>query len=150
MPKTPQVCRDCGKTEPVVRFAKRHAACNTCRHLREQARVSVDWRAFFAIWLGHARSTRQSEVTVTPEQLIEMLVEQGGLCALSGKKLTRQSGDLAKASVDRLDTARGYDLDNVRLVAWAVNRMRNNMTDEVFQSWVTALANTRQRAHTVS
>lgn len=79
-----------------------------------------------------------------------MLVEQGGNCALSGRKLTRQRGDLAKASIDRMSPAKGYTPDNVRLVSWAVNRMRNSMTDAEFRGWVMALANTPNPADTVS
>lgn len=79
-----------------------------------------------------------------------MLIDQGGLCAMSNRKLTRLSGELTKASIDRIDAAKGYTLENVRLVAWAVNRMRNTMSDMEFQSWITALANTPDFGQSVS
>jgi len=71
-----------------------------------------------------------------------MIVEQRGLCALSGVKLTRRQGDLAKVSIDRLDHGSEYVVGNVRLVTWAVNRMRNTMSDQEFLTWIKAIANT--------
>jgi hypothetical protein len=58
---------------------------------------------------------------------------QGGKCAVTGipMRLPR-SGDRRgpwTATVDRVDSARGYTEDNVRLVCWAFNSACGNWTD---------------------
>jgi hypothetical protein len=38
-------------------------------------------------------------------------------------------------SLDRIDSARGYEIDNIRWVCVAVNFMMNQWGDEVFRSF---------------
>lgn len=81
--------------------------------------------------------------------------EQGGMCALSGvpitppvrtsckslitgKKTTRYEGD---ASLDRIDSYKGYIEGNVQWVHKSVNRMKMNMTDEELINWCTKISN---------
>ncbi len=80
---------------------------------------------------------------------------QNGVCALSGvemtppvrtsckkegtgKKTTRYEGN---ASLDRIDSFKGYIEGNVQWVHKSVNRMKMNMTDEELISWCTKISN---------
>lgn len=63
---------------------------------------------------------------------------QGGKCALSGITMIlppttlaweRRTGDPWKASLDRIDNARGYFRDNVRFVTVIANVARQNFSD---------------------
>ena len=62
-------------------------------------------------------------------------------CALSGieiKFITSNSEYCSKeqtASLDRIDSTKGYTLDNVQWVHKAVNNMKMNLTDQNFINW---------------
>jgi hypothetical protein len=69
--------------------------------------------------------------TITAHDLVALWEQQGGKCALSGLAMTLAQGqrDARAASVDRIDSSRGYEPGNVRLVTWMVNRARASWSD---------------------
>lgn len=65
------------------------------------------------------------------------------LCPLSGKSLIYHRGKRdseANASLDRIDSNKGYVKGNLRWVDKHVNKMRLNWTDEEFLSLVAEIA----------
>lgn len=54
-----------------------------------------------------------------------------GYCALSGQELSMKFGGRT-ASLDRIDSTRGYEPDNVQWVSCEVNMMKRNLTQERF------------------
>lgn len=87
-----------------------------------------------------------TETPVTPAKLMELWHKQNGLCALSSIEMTWGSGHgIARPtsiSIDRIDQTRGYELDNVRLVCYAVNCFRGRMSDKEMYEMARALYNT--------
>lgn len=85
--------------------------------------------------------------SLTHAQLIELFDRQGGLCALSGIKLTWGRGAVQSTSlsIDRLDSRRGYHLDNVRLICTAINAFRGNGTDAEMIELARAIITHHQR-----
>lgn len=74
---------------------------------------------------------RGYECTITLEELDALLVPM--TCALTGWKLrwdVSNIWDPLAPSPDRRDSRFGYVSGNVRIVAWSINRMRGDMTDE--------------------
>ena len=43
--------------------------------------------------------------------------EQRGLCALTGVQMTHKSAGIYNGSVDRIDSSKGYTVDNIQLVS---------------------------------
>jgi hypothetical protein len=68
--------------------------------------------------------------------LADLLVKQGGVCALSGEHLTlpiKSSRDNHfNTSIDRIDSSKGYTRDNVQLVTKKVNRHKLDSSDPDF------------------
>lgn len=68
----------------------------------------------------------------------ELFEKQYGICALSGLKLkfSNSSKDFAygniTASLDRIDSNKGYFLGNVQWVHKVINKMKQNLTDKEF------------------
>ena len=89
--------------------------------------------------LKHSRQ-KTHEWNLTPEELVEIWVEQGGRCALSGVALTHHldgSGtNEFNASIDRINNEEGYSKINVRLVAYRINIMRHTLSTDMFWWWV--------------
>ena len=63
----------------------------------------------------------------------EWIREQGNRCALTGlefvPRMTAAKHPLG-ASIDRIDSKRGYTKDNCRLVVWGINRFKADNDDE--------------------
>jgi len=73
---------------------------------------------------------------ITPEDLKETWGAQKGICPLTGwhmvKPLTwikRGSSAFNRASVDRIDSSKGYTRDNIRFVALMANHAKNKFSD---------------------
>lgn len=63
--------------------------------------------------------------------------DQKGLCALTGKKMSLRGNKNSEEtfnsfSIDRIDSTRGYTKDNVHLIRWGVNSIKNNMSMDKF------------------
>lgn len=78
--------------------------------------------------------TRRIEFRLSVEDAWSLFQEQGGLCALSGVSLTCYAprGERPSASLDRIDSSKGYSLDNVQWVHKHVNLMKRSLSNEEF------------------
>lgn len=76
----------------------------------------------------------QSSNDVTIDDLLAIWSKQDGRCAISGIPMTCIKGMgyqvPTNVSIDRIDSSIGYLRDNVELVCWAVNCMKNRLTKE--------------------
>ena len=66
------------------------------------------------------------------------------VCPVFGYKLKFGGGERESnsASIDRIDSAKGYTKDNVQIISYLANLMKNNATDEeqvMFANWVLKL-----------
>jgi predicted DNA-binding transcriptional regulator AlpA len=74
------------------------------------------------------------------EDVSPLLEAQDYRCAVSGREFSFEPVGPSKLSpyapsLDRIDSARGYEIDNIRWVCVAVNFMMNQWGDEVFRSF---------------
>jgi len=82
---------------------------------------------------------RNIDFKLTIEEAYQKLVDQNFKCALSGVdiKITKYitiDKDL-NASIDRIDSSKGYTLDNIQWVHKDINFMKNNHSDDKFINW---------------
>jgi hypothetical protein len=92
--------------------------------------------------------TRNLEFDITLEELWEKFQEQGGRCAISGVGLTLTGNSRSHrtnredtASVDRIDSLKGYTKDNIQWVHKDINLMRNKLGMAEFIEWCNKIAN---------
>lgn len=97
-------------------------------------------------WTGHELITgslwtrikkqavaRELDFTLTIEQAWEMFENQKRRCALSGLNISFGSGKSGHtASLDRIDSTKGYVLDNVQWVHKEINMMKRNLPEAHF------------------
>lgn len=81
----------------------------------------------------------QNDDRVTAEFLLHLWHEQRGLDCWTGRAMTTTRG-LVNGKVtptlctpDRRDNTRGYDMDNIRLSQWIINKMRGDMSEADFR-----------------
>ncbi len=81
---------------------------------------------------------RNLEFTVSIEEAWNKAVEQEFRCALSGESLTftaTRSDTTATASLDRIDSSRGYTVDNIQWVHKRVNLIKQNLPEKELLDW---------------
>jgi len=118
----------------------RSTCCETCRSDKNYKGVGSLSSTFFSRILEGAKA-RKIEVAVTKEQILELLEKQEYKCALSGMPLimsrtfskdrTNQASSTT-ASLDRIDSSKGYVLGNVQWVHKDVNLMKNKFDNQYF------------------
>ena len=114
--------------------------CEDCRNDKNYKGVGNLSSTFFSRILEGAR-VRNIEVSVTKEQILELLEKQDYKCALSGMPLvmsrsfSKDRTNLASsttASLDRIDSSKGYILGNVQWVHKDINIMKNKFDNQHF------------------
>lgn len=76
---------------------------------------------------------RGLEVSVTPDDIWKLYMRQNKKCRFTGKELSfHKNCNIIDGSVDRIDSNKGYTIDNIQIVHKIVNRMKNNSTDKDF------------------
>jgi hypothetical protein len=81
---------------------------------------------------------RKIEFKITREEAWEIYKSQKELCALSGIPIffgESYSNDITTASMDRIDSSKGYSPKNIQWVHKRVNQMKNDMTQDKFLEW---------------
>ena len=121
------------------------SGCHKCRSPRRSA---------WACWMGAGEmsgtywgsilagaKTRSLDVSITKEYVWTLLLAQGRRCVLSGVPI---GFDDATASLDRIDSSRGYVPENVQWVHKVINRMKGTLSDDEFKSWCRTVAAQRR------
>lgn len=147
-----KVCGICGSEKPVAEFpGKRGAQCYPCnRSLQRerQGRSPASWSQYI---VGQARSNAKKmerEFDITGGQVEKLYWDQQGICALSGLPMQHHPAfsDM-NASIDRIDGEAGYVIDNIQLVCWRINEMKNDLTYPQLLWWARALVANDRKKH---
>jgi len=78
-----------------------------------------------------AARARNIAVEITKEDAWQVFVAQEGRCALSGE-IIGFSSEYSTASLDRVDSTRGYTKNNIQWVHKAINIMKNDLIQDDF------------------
>lgn len=103
-----------------------------------------DYKAHLRYILGKAR-LRKHEFNLVPEDLYKLWDEQNGLCAYSKVPLNNIANHLHMASLDRIDSKQGYIKGNIQLVCAAVNRMKQDFSEQEFLTFCELITNAKQK-----
>jgi hypothetical protein len=79
---------------------------------------------------------------ITTPLMHEIWQKQEGKCAKTGVEMGRIGDKWTSPSIDRIDSSRGYEKDNVQWVCWRYNDAKSNMNDDEFVAMCLAVAAT--------
>lgn len=79
---------------------------------------------------------RNIDFDLTIEEISDQYENQNKLCAFTGVPL--KFG--VDASVDRIDSQQGYEVNNIQIVHKDLNMMKKDMPNEVFIAWCKLVA----------
>lgn len=74
----------------------------------------------------HHSKLKNREFSITIEEIWELFLRQNRKCALSGIDISFQKNNQT-ASLDRIDSKKGYTIDNIQWVHKDVNRMKTDL-----------------------
>ena len=129
---------------------KRTYLCIQCQKIKIHEYRNTENGFWVSCWnsLKGGAKERNLEVAITKQDVIDLWKKQKGLCSVTGlpmekvkAKQTTRAGykNLYRASVDRIDSQKGYTLDNIRMVCSHVNIMKMDLTDEQLKFWCEAI-----------
>lgn len=132
---------DCGNE--VIRIpsnirSNKHNACRECltgdNTWSWKGTGQIPYDAFNAI--RHGAEARQLELLVTIDYLWELFQQQDGKCSLTGWPIsfnkTYRTKTSKTASLDRIDSTKGYIKGNLQWVHRDVNKLKKNLDDSKF------------------
>lgn len=152
------LCRcDCGN-ETVVARSNLGRLTRSCGCMMNRVgKASQNWKgvgdipsSFLSSLRGHAKK-REIEFDLTLEYIWHLFCQQEQRCALTGILLEfserfRVPGQNGTASLDRIDSSRGYVEGNVQWVHKDVNFMKQSLTQERFITLCTLVTTKAQNS----
>ena len=151
--KPDKVCSGCKRLLPIQAYyeyaplkpthsARHSSRCRSCinseRRIENAKGAGIPKTLSPQYYLNHLRlkaKTRKGSINVTTKDLIALWEAQGGKCALTGwsMTMTRRVGIVrTNASIDRIDSLKGYTLDNIQLVCVAANKAKFDLSHDEF------------------
>jgi hypothetical protein len=150
------ICIKCKEEKELSMFYKKRNTkngytnvCKTCESVRtkeKDKRRSNESVLFFIKRLlsgrmsGMNSNSRKANwgINLNAEIIYEIYLKQNGLCAITKEKMTNIAGKgkvTTNISIDRIDSNKKYEIENIQLVCYIVNIMKNNFTIEELISW---------------
>lgn len=155
-------CIICNRSRSEIRFIRHGNTCVDCR--REQQRT---WRTGigkamhaeaqrrhrrrdFVSWLRRALNAartmpktvrHENWFTITIDDVMRCLAAQECKCKLTGILMTHEPG-IRSASIDRIDSLKGYHSDNIQLVCKGINFLKNKYSNAVASEFIQLIRST--------
>jgi hypothetical protein len=138
---------ECGNIANILLTHLRQGNTKSCGCDKPIGNMHPNWKGYGDIsgdfWFNHiVRSARglkgrrnPVELSITIEDSWNLFLMQDKKCALSGLKLTFPKSQKDKsytASLDRIDSSKGYTIDNVQWVHKDINIMKNKYSQNYF------------------
>ena len=121
-------CSVCHETKEAKHFSSDRQCSDglqiTCKECVKAKKDDRTVEQFFSILISNTRSrskvkfkgTRALSVDIDVNVLMNLLNEQRGICKLSGIQMTHRSSGIHNCSIDRINSSKGYTIDNIQLV----------------------------------
>jgi hypothetical protein len=108
-------------------------------------------------WFMRNVNRRKKEVNIDIDHIMEVWEQQKGICPFTGWKLElpknctvfADGSRLQRASLDRIDSSKGYVKGNVRFISVMANLCKNNFTDQEVRLFCKAVFTNRLRKENV-
>ncbi|HRI34990.1 MAG TPA: hypothetical protein PLD02_14675 [Saprospiraceae bacterium] len=113
-----------------------------CKRLKRRTRVKhAQWQGCGDLgrsyWnqIKYNAEVKNRIFDVSIEFLWDLFLKQNRKCAISNVELTLGNKHQMNASLDRIDSSKGYTEDNVQWVHKDVNRIKQNFQEDNFLQW---------------
>ena len=148
--KTRWLCKcECGNTKIVRNDCLQSLATQSCGCINKQIgsdsksyKGYEDLALYFFNSMKNGAIRRNLEFSITIEDAWNLFLKQNKKCIYSGWDLLLPSSKKLEktASLDRIDSSKGYTVDNIQWVHKDINVMKMNYSHEYFMKIVQAIA----------
>jgi hypothetical protein len=144
---------DCGNYKELRTYHITHQIVKSCGCL-SKGENNPSWKGYKEIPGKQLRRIRVDaknrgiEFDVTNEEIWDLFLKQDRKCALTGQpiKMVRLGKDkCGNASLDRIDSSKGYTIDNVQWVDKKINMLKNNYSVDKFIAMCKAIVEYEQK-----
>ena len=138
-----KICKSCGERKPRSSFHRnrwrkggRMDSCKDCtskrsrKYYRTKGNLKTRMRSI---------KTRDPESQVNQAYIEYLWNKQGGRCYYSGFQMTNDPNHKDTWSVNRVDSSKGYTIDNIVLCCRAVNMMKQDLDLPDFYRYIVAI-----------
>lgn len=128
-------------------FKGRYMSCGCATYSIQSSNTRrIKWKGvgelsstFFSACRMSAKK-RNIDFNITIKDAWQQFEKQNGTCALSGvpikfSEITRHGHKFGSASLDRIDSSKGYTKDNIQWVHKTINLMKNVLEQSDFIRW---------------
>jgi len=128
------LCNQCGKTFPIQRCSLIFKTSKQCRECQRVPKYIGHIYKHYYVLVQKRALKRKQEFSISIEYLNTLWEQQQGKCALSKLPIAFQDTGKAKgtASLDRIDSNKGYIKGNVQWVHKDINIMKNSFIVKEF------------------
>jgi hypothetical protein len=129
------ICKcDCGNIKSIMADSFKYGNAKSCGCLKGFGKQGNRWEGHQDIpgrlWGGIKRGAKQRKIPfdITIEEAWQVFIQQSKKCALTGLPLhftpisTKPS--LGNVSLDRIDSSKGYSINNIQWIYKPLNRMK--------------------------
>lgn len=137
---------DCGNTKETIYHSLISGATSSCGCSRI-GEGNPAWKGYKLIsgstWVQMKTSAEERglEFSITKEYIYDLFLKQNEKCVLSGEKLILDERSGKTASLDRIDSNKGYVEGNVQWVHKDLNTMKWDFSMDEFTNWCKKVAN---------
>lgn len=146
---------DCGKSLAIDLYSVTSGRTKSCGCIKKTKtkQKNGNWKGIGDMpgdqWkkIRWCAKSRDLDLTITKEDVWNLFLQQGRKCALTGQLIwfdTKYNLSDGTASLDRIDSSKGYIKGNVQWVHKDINRMKNNFSDTHFISLCKMVAQAHQ------
>ena len=156
-----KVCRDCGIEKTLGEYhkdiQKKYGVRNVCKECAKKisyeyylkhaekikAKVSVYRKSYVPRFkrdiesrlrslYTKAKNRKNKDFNLQESDMLDTWGKQNGLCAYTKLPLIATANQFNTVSLDRIDSNNGYISDNIQFVCAAVNKMKQEYSEEMF------------------
>ena len=133
-----KTCRVCGEVKLLSEFYGKRNDCKDCT----KKAVVKNRIGYVPLHERSIRSRlknlctkaklRTKEFSLTPDDLCVVWDQQEGRCAYTKLPLLATANQFNTVSLDRVDSSKGYVVNNIQLVCAAINKMKQEYAEDLF------------------
>jgi len=129
------------KSKGFILSKKRY--CDICNRHKRKIRFNRLEQRLKVLYIGAKRwnKERRAELDLDESFLYYLYYKQKCRCYYSGIKMSFNTGDKYKISIDRIDPQKPYSKANIVLSCWVVNDMKKNLKQNEFLALCKKIAN---------
>ena len=144
-------CLRCNNISEMLRSNIVRKGNKFCKFCAEQGTGHINWKGYEEIngallyEYQYGAKNRGLSFNISIQDMWNLFLRQNHKCALSGIELTfdpnvKWTDKKITASLDRIDSSRGYELDNIQWIHQDLQRIKMNMEQVEFLDWCKKVA----------